>query len=232
MDLTVTTVCSAPSVATKVAVLLLVSYPFVFWLATRRQRAFAGTAFPATLIPIFVGLTATWLAVAQLHAGLAIVGDGQMSRGIAEAQLTLWLGSVVATLVNVIAICREVIASRRRDAAEPEGQPSSGRVLSATMVAAVLVLTLIEIGQAVFMLRPVVIVAASAQATSVAAAGLSVGGALVSMWWLWWLVRHGRSQPRRMRFASSVSCLLGSIGLSLAIWEFMQRARAIVTGGG
>jgi hypothetical protein len=126
MDMSVTTVCSSPSLTQRLVILFIIFYPMGILISSIGRRGRAPLSFvtvPLALAPIFAGMAGAWSSLARVYNSLPITFSGRAARaaGVAEAQVTLTFGASVALLLSAIALLR---ALSYRRVVSTQGNPS------------------------------------------------------------------------------------------------------------
>ncbi|HEV7766324.1 MAG TPA: hypothetical protein VGQ76_15070 [Thermoanaerobaculia bacterium] len=197
--------------------LLLLGYPFLVWGLSRFGRGpMSASAIPATLTPLFLGVTGTWLALINVTQRMSRSGGGRASTaaGIAEALMTITIAGVVAAIVSAAMLLRR----------EPTAHDSASRSVHIAAIgmlgffAALLTVQLSlagTIGQRIEH-------APTALGVWITGAVTAAIGALVSLVWLVLSRRFASIRIHQHHRAIAASCALASLLLSWFVWHVLQ----------
>ena len=182
------TACGFPSPAYSLTMMFLVIYPVAVLLLSLWRAGRAGSisasVVPMALVPLFVGVAASWWQTLRVIEGISLVGSGRYATaaGVAETFLTLAYASSVAAVLCGVAL----VSALRHRAAASDGEPVSvltriaGVALPSLFFACVTLLWIVARGLVAGSLPATRWV----QAVVLGGAAASLGGALLSVVWL------------------------------------------------
>ena len=117
MDMSWSHVYGPTTVATQLATLFLLFYPFAIVLAAWQRRGWlAGSLLPVVLTPLFAGEVGGWSVVANSFGGLPLSGGGPLAAmaGLAESLAMVMFATLIATIVATASIFSPGPAAPRR----------------------------------------------------------------------------------------------------------------------
>lgn len=228
MDLPISGGC--PSLATKVAMLLLIGYPFLLWsLSTYRREGMApmtASALPAALTPMFVAAAVSWMGIASLLEALSITGAGRVVRaaGVAETLSMITFGGGVAALVCIVSFVRDWMQANAQYASSPSPRVRAWTIAMLSILAIVVVSLFVLAGR---------IVEGGGLATPVAltfAAIAGVGG-VMSLGWLVLSRRRPALQLDHRRRTITAVAAAGALLIAYVSWQLTTIYNGVVMHG-
>jgi hypothetical protein len=184
-------ICTTPSVVQRYVILFLVLYiPAVFATSVgRRGRApLSFATLPLALAPLFASLCGAWLLVVRLIESLAIGGRGRSASaaGLAEAEVTLGCGALVAGVMSAIAAARGFADDRRNGNAAIPSPSRRYRAFQLLMSSLALILVIGECAQALQIVSTSRDYSPRYLSASIGAVLIAAVATLVSGCWLIW----------------------------------------------
>lgn len=212
-----TTACGHMTPTAKAVVFLLLAYPFFVWLLSRFGSAPMSTSvIPASLTPLFVGATGTWLGLINVTQAMSHNGSGRASKaaGIAEGLMSTVIACVVAAIVSAAMLPRrgstfDDNASRSAPIAAIGMPGFFGALLTVQSSLAGSIID--RIGH-----PPI------ALGVWITGAVTAAIGALVSLVWLILSRRFASIRIHRHHRAIAAGCALASLLLSWFMWHVAQ----------
>jgi hypothetical protein len=224
------TVCTTPSVLTKVAVLLLLVYllMLIFRRSPIGRATLASAMMPVVLTPLFLGISASLLSLARVMQFTSLSGGGRASRaaGVAEALVMIVFAAAVGGVASAIALTQELRVRRRASIEAPQATAQIGYQIGAAALAAALLswAGMLSWSAANDPITP------REYLVPLVSSCVAAVAALCACVWLIVLKRQNTALQGRSPLGASLAGLAACVSLSFGTWQCVQYFSRIAMG--